>query len=231
MLPLATHLRAITLDLDDTLWPIGPTIVRAEAALADWFRLHAPRVAARFDPAATREMRAAVSRDCPERSHDLTALRQETIRRMLSAAGEDEALMPAAFDAFFAARQHVELYPDVRGALERLSARWPLFALTNGNADLGRIGLARWFRGGLRAHDVGVGKPDPRIFAAACAQLDCRPQQVLHVGDDLLLDVHGALNAGLQAAWVRRGHDEPPLPAPPCWHGPDLLQLAEALGA
>lgn len=230
MLPPAARIRAITLDLDDTLWPIGPTIVRAEAALAAWMLRHAPRVAERFDIAATQALRAAVASDCPERAHDLTAMRCETIRRMLAASGEDEALMPAAFDVFFAARQQVELYADVRPALERLSARWPLLALTNGNADLERIGLARWFKGCLRAHEVGVGKPDLRMFAAACSRLGCAQGEVLHVGDDLRLDVQGALAAGMRAAWVRRTDDVLPAGAPSCWHGPDLLQLADALG-
>lgn len=230
MLPPAARIRAITVDLDDTLWPIGPTIAHAEAALAVWLLQHAPRVAERFDPAATGALRAAVAREWPERAHDLTAMRRETIRRMLAASGEDEALGPAAFDVFFAARQQVELYADVQQALERLSARWPLLALTNGNADIERIGLARWFRGCLCAHEIGVGKPDPRIFAAACARLGFEPIEVLHVGDDLVLDVQGALAAGMHAAWVRRGDGGPLAGAPLCWHGPDLLRLAEGLG-
>ena len=35
--------RAITLDLDDTIWPIAPVILRAENALGAWLREHAPR--------------------------------------------------------------------------------------------------------------------------------------------------------------------------------------------
>jgi hypothetical protein len=42
----AGALRAITLDLDDTLWPVGPTLVVAERVLADCLREHAPRTAA-----------------------------------------------------------------------------------------------------------------------------------------------------------------------------------------
>ena len=36
------HIRAISLDLDDTLWPIGPIMVQAEAALKQWLCAHAP---------------------------------------------------------------------------------------------------------------------------------------------------------------------------------------------
>ncbi len=224
------RIRALTIDLDDTLWPIWPTIERAEVALRDWLAEHAPGVVARFDAADVRALRETVARECPQQAHDLGALRRETIRRMLAAAGEDAALTEPAFEVFFAARQRVELYPDAVPALERLAARWPLLALTNGNADLGRIGLAHWFRGSLGAREVGVGKPDARIFAAACARLGCAPHEVLHVGDDLVLDVQGALAAGLQAAWLHRGSDAP---APPrgCRQARDLLELADALGA
>jgi HAD superfamily hydrolase (TIGR01549 family) len=225
----AGRIRAITLDLDDTLWPIWPTIERAEAALLDWLAQQAPATAARFDRAAARAVRESVSLDWPHLAHDLSALRREAIRRMLAAAGEDEALAAPAFEVFFAARQQVEFYPDALPALERLAARWPLLALTNGNADLERIGLGRWFKGSLGARELGVGKPDARIFDAACTRLGVASQHVLHVGDDLRLDVQGALAAGLQAAWVQR---EPlDAEAPDCWRGRDLLELAEHLGA
>ena len=41
-------IKAITLDLDDTLWPIWPTIERAEKALHDWLSEHAPMTCALF---------------------------------------------------------------------------------------------------------------------------------------------------------------------------------------
>lgn len=230
-------LRALTLDLDDTLWPIWPTIARAESALQTWLQRHAPRVTERFDLAAMRADREAVARERPDWAHDLSALRRESIRRLLVAAGEAESLVDAAFAVFLAERQRVDLYADTLPALRRLAARWPLFALSNGNADIGQIGLQPWFRGSLAAREFGVGKPDPRIFAAACERLACAPHEVLHVGDDLRLDVHGALDAGLQAAWVRRSgevseeaEDEARLGAR-CWQGPDLLALADQLGA
>jgi 2-haloalkanoic acid dehalogenase type II len=224
------RIRAITLDLDDTLWPVWPAIERAEAALQGWLRLHAPKTAARFDLDGMRDMRATVTAEHPALAHDLSALRRESIRRMLGASGEAPALAEPAFEAFFAARQRVDLYDDALPALQRLARRWPLLALSNGNADIARIGLSPWFQGSLAARDIGVGKPDPRIFQAACERLGCQPDEVLHVGDDLALDVHGALAAGLQAAWICRAAPVTPQPAP-CWQGADLTSLVAALGA
>ena len=230
-LPDTERIRAITLDLDDTLWPIGPTIARAEEVLAAWLREHAPATAARFDLAAAQALRAEVARLAPERAHDLSAMRRETIRRMLAATGQDEALTEPAFQAYFAARQQVDLFDDALPALRRLAARWPLLAVSNGNADLERIGLARWFVGGVNAQQVGIGKPDARIFQAAASRLELEPAELLHVGDDPRLDAQAALDAGLHAAWVTRDDPIEPARAPRCWRGPDLLALADALGA
>ena len=131
-------------------------------------------------------------------------MRLEAIRLALYRAGDDPALAESAFDAFFAARQQVTLFEDALPALEYLAARYPLVSISNGNADLQRIGLARFFRASIHAREFGVGKPDPRIFHAAAGAVDTTPEQVLHIGDDVTLDALGAMNAGMQAGWLNR---------------------------
>lgn len=226
-------LRAITLDLDDTLWPVWPAIRRAEGVLHDWMRQHAPATAAAHDLAALREIRAAVARDLAHLAHDLSTMRRESIRRALAAAGDDPALAEPAFDTFMAARQQVDLFDDVVPALARLAARFPIVALSNGNADVRRMPtIAGFFRASVSALDLGVGKPAPAAFAAACARAGSAAHETLHVGDDGGTDVDGALAAGLQAAWVRR----PELPAPAAPQGQpqhvvaSLAELADRLG-
>jgi FMN hydrolase / 5-amino-6-(5-phospho-D-ribitylamino)uracil phosphatase len=199
-------IRAITIDLDDTLWPIWPTIERAEQALHHWLCDHAPMTAALFsNPAALRDIRAEMTSARPDLKHDMSALRRESIRLALYRAGEDPLMADAAFEVFFAERQRVTLFEDALPALEFLAARYPLVALSNGNADLRRIGLAHLFRASVSAREFGVGKPDPRIFHAAAGAANTMPQDILHIGDDATLDALGALNAGMQAAWLNRG--------------------------
>lgn len=197
--------RAISLDLDDTLWPIWPTIERAEQVLLQWLVQHAPATAAMCaTPAALREIRAHMVQHRPDLQHDMSALRRESIRLALTRAGDDPALAEPAFEVFFEQRQRVDLFPDVLPALEFLARRYPLVSLSNGNADLQRVGLARFFRGAISAHAFGVPKPDPRIFHAAASLAGVAPEEVLHVGDDTVLDVLGAQGAGMQAAWANR---------------------------
>ena len=198
-------IKAVALDLDDTLWPIWPTIERAEKALHDWLSDHAPMTAALFSsPGALREIRNEMTAARPDLKHDMSALRRESIRLALYRAGENPLLADPAFDVFFAERQRVDLFEDALPALEFLAARFPLVALSNGNADLERVGLARFFRASVSAREFGVGKPDPRIFHAAAGAVETMPEAMLHIGDDATLDALGALNAGMQAAWVNR---------------------------
>lgn len=199
--------RAITLDLDDTLWPIWPVIERAEAVLDAWLRARCPRTAQRYPVAAMRALRVRVAAENPHLAHDFSAQRMLSLTAALTECEGDAGHAAAAYETFLAARNAVELYPDVADALQRLHARLPLAALTNGNADLARIGLERRFAFSLGAREHGAAKPDASIFLAACDRLGLPPDAVLHVGDDPELDVIGAARAGLRTAWINRsGH-------------------------
>ena len=208
--------RAICLDLDDTLWPVWPTIARAELALQGWLKLRAPGAAALVaDSQARAALRQQVMDAHPALHHDLSHQRQALIRLALHQCGEDTAHAPEAVEVFFAERNRVDFYDDALPALAQLAARFPVLAVSNGNADLARVGVDHLFAGSESARDAGVAKPDGRIFAAAAKRLGLAPQQVLHVGDDPALDVLGALGAGMQAVWVNRdgkpwAHDAQP---------------------
>ena len=198
-------IKAISLDLDDTLWPVWPAIERAEKALENWLNQHAPMAAALFANASVRdEIRSYVVRTRPELRHNLSAVRREAVRTALYRAKENPLLAEAAFEVFYAERNRVKLFDDAISSLEFLSARFPVVALSNGNADIERIGIKPYFRANISAQAFGVGKPDPRIFHAAAGAVDVCPTAVLHIGDDAGLDVLGALNAGMQTAWLNR---------------------------
>ncbi|MDQ3287264.1 MAG: HAD-IA family hydrolase [Pseudomonadota bacterium] len=228
---------AITIDLDDTIWPIAPVIVRAEAALGEWLRQHAPRTAAHWPDDRRLALRERIGAERRDLAHDFSQQRMLTLEQMLREAGDDPALAQPAFDAFFAARCEVEHYQDSLQALERLAARVPMAALTNGNACLRTIGLMPLFRFQLGAREHGAAKPTASIFHAACRQLDCDPAQVLHVGDDMEADVIGAQRAGLRSCWINRTDADgrartwPHAGSPPDLEMPDLCALADWLDA
>jgi FMN hydrolase / 5-amino-6-(5-phospho-D-ribitylamino)uracil phosphatase len=225
-------LRAISIDLDDTLWPIWPVIEKAEQALHDFLCERCPKTAAAFPIVRMRELRERIAVENPQFAHDFTHQRKLSLAHALREAGEDELHVEDAFDAFYSARNRIEFYPDAVAALERLCARWPVAALTNGNADLSRIGIAHHFRACITAREAGHAKPDAPIFHATCARLGFAPQEILHVGDDPLLDIHGAREAGLRTCWINRRNEAwPERYAPPDLQFDTLAALADWLDA
>lgn len=196
--------KAVLFDLDDTLWPIAPVILEAEQILFAWLREHAPRVAQQFTIETLRQARLELLARQPEFQLDLGALRRAGLIAAFEQAGEDAGKVELAMTEFFAARNAVIPYDDVVPGLLRLKGRVRIGSVTNGNADLQTIGLARHFDASVAAPTFGVAKPDPRIFLEACRLLGVAPQEAVYVGDDLLLDVQGAQRAGLRAVWMNR---------------------------
>lgn len=226
-------IRALTLDLDDTLWPVMPALERADQDLDAYLRTHHPEVAAAWPIPAMRELRARIAAERQDLAHDFTTQRHLTMQHAFASCGLDAAPIEALWEVYFSARNRVELYEDSLPALRRIAARLPVASLTNGNADLGRIGIDAHFSHQLSAREVGAPKPLPRIFQAAVQRLGVAPHEVLHVGDDPALDVVGAREAGLRTAWINRGRERWPgaLGEPPELDLPDLTALADWLDA
>jgi len=197
-------LRAIIFDLDNTLWDVGPVILRAEHAMFEFLARHFPRVAELHDLESMRDVRARMAIEHPRYRHDFTWLRTQALKHHAAEAGYDESMAHEAFAVFFRVRNEVVLYDDTRPTLERLRAEYRLFAVSNGNADVARIGLAHYFERSLAARDAGMMKPDPRIFHILLESAGLTPDEVVHVGDDPDADVEGARAAGVLPVWLNR---------------------------
>ena len=220
-------LRAVSLDLDNTLWETPPVLVRAEAALEAWLAEHAPAIAASFDTARFRKLRGELANREPGRAHDMTWLRTEALRHAARLTGYPATLADAAFTVFWRERNTLELYPEADAALARIAARVPVYALTNGNACVEQVGIGRYFRGAIDAASAGAAKPDRVIYRRLVELARLPPAEILHVGDDALADVHGARAAGLQALWINRDGAEWPAELPPPEHeAADLAAVA-----
>ena len=223
-------IKAITIDLDDTLWPIWPCIERAENALAVWLREHAATTAVAFADVEERlRLRQQVLQSRPDLSHNMSALRLEVIRSAMQKCGDNPNLAETAFEVFFDARMNVDLFDDAVPGLTYLAGRYPVVALSNGNADVHRVGIGGFFHASVSAHEFGVGKPDPRIFNAGAQAAGVLAHEVLHVGDDAALDVVGALAVGMQAVWVNRTGQSWPHQEKPHLIVSDLAQLVALL--
>lgn len=223
-------LRAIAFDLDNTLWDVGPVIVRAEQRLQAWLRENCPRITERLSIEEMRAARERLARSEPHNAHDFTYLRITALAAHARECGYEEEMAQRAFEVFFAARNELQPYPDVQPALERLRRRYALASLSNGNADLELIGLAELFSISLNARQIGAAKPHPRCFEQLARDLNLEPRTILYVGDDPYLDVEAARAAGFRTAWMNRSHAPWPVGLVRAeFNVADCTQLAELL--
>ena len=209
-LATVNSIRTITLDLDDTLWDLHPVIRRAEKRLYEWLGEHYPRITEMFGPLDIREVRSRVVEEHVERKHDLTFLRHTVLTEIAGAAGYSNFRVDRAFAVFDDVRNDVDMFPEVRPALTALRKRYTIIAVTNGNADLAKIGISDLFDDHVNAAMAGAAKPERPIFDAAVKAGGASAAETLHVGDHPLYDVHGAKQAGLRTAWVNRDGSEWP---------------------
>ncbi len=213
-----TPVRCITFDLDDTLWACQPVILRAEKRFYQWLQAHYPRITEQFDPDSLIQNRIGFMRARPEQMHNLTMLRKRWLAALAASADYGEELIEPGFRVFWEARNEVELFDHVETTLETLGQRYTIGAISNGNADVNRIGIGHLFDFTLNSEQVGKAKPHRDIFHRAAQRAGVPIAQMLHVGDDPQSDVLGALRAGAQAAWVTQ--------APQDWdhaEQPDLI--------
>ena len=201
------RIRAITLDLDDTLWPIGPVIVRAEEKLWSWLGENYPKIPETFTPEESIALREQVMRKHWKQSHDFRFLRKTVLEHMAERVGYSSDLVDDAFDVFDRARNDVELFSDVLPTLATLGEHFALVAVTNGNANLERIGIRHLFRDVVTAVDVGAAKPARPIFVEAVNRAGVNAEEALHVGDHPDIDIDGARKAGMRTAWMNRHGD------------------------
>ena len=126
------------------------------------------------------------------------------------------------------------------GAFERLRAGGITLALLSNTMRtpgatlrqlLARFGLLDSFAHLTFSDEVGVRKPDPEIFALTLRALGVPPGEAVHVGDDAVLDVHGARAAGLRSVQVTSASLKALGAQRPDAVVPNLAALPEAIAA
>ena len=197
--------KAMTFDLDDTLYDNEPIIAGATQALND-------RIAELYPAAAALPATqwAAIKRDLIKGNQglasDMGRLRYETLYHGLAAEKlDDDQRHQAAqslFDYFYHARSDFAVTDEVRQVLAALAAKVPLIAITNGNVDTVQIGIDEFFTATYHASLSRPSKPHRHMFDEAAQTLALAQRDILHVGDNLEKDVLGAHRAGLQTAWI-----------------------------
>ena len=205
------ELTAVVFDLDDTLHDDTRAYQSAAREIAEEIAaahgVDAEKLLAAFIDSSSRYWRA-LSAD-----HLLTPIsvsRLEMWTSALQAVGvADEATIHTATRRYAECRR--KYYSPFPGALQLLDALrkrgMKLGLITNGFAEthyekLELLGLERAFDAVLCADEVGMVKPDPRIFLHACELLGTAPEKTAMVGDRYFRDISGAREAGMFTVYL-----------------------------
>ena len=200
------HISAITFDLDDTLYDNRPVILRTEQESLLFVQQYHPSLNA-LENTDLKRIRQSLLLTEPEIYHDVTEWRRRAVERAMLEAGltADEAAegAQAAMQHFAKWRSRVDVPQETHETLAKLAEKWPLVAITNGNAQPALFGLADYFEFVLRAGPDGRAKPFNDMYHLAAQRLNMPLGEILHVGDDLTTDVAGAIRCGMQACWIK----------------------------
>ena len=103
-------------------------------------------------------------------------------------------------------RFRLQLYPEVKTALDELAQRFKLAALSDAQSawalpEMRAVGIEAYFQPIIVSGDLGFRKPDKRIFEAALNGLDLPPENILFVGNDMYRDIYGAKQFGMKTVF------------------------------
>jgi len=220
-----TAIKAISFDLDDTLYNNRPVMLAIEKKMVNYFTERFATLLPNFKPEAKQifnwrfwaPYRQQAIKIQPELTHDVVKIRYETYRLGLLAfnlsAEESEKEAKAGLDYFISLRSDFTVPKASHELLAGLAKKFPLVAISNGNVDTKTLGIDHYFQHIYHAGFQPIDshnkseyllrqKPAVDMFTLVCAQLAIPSEQLLHVGDCGFADIHGALNAGCQTAWL-----------------------------
>jgi HAD superfamily hydrolase (TIGR01549 family) len=212
-----TEVKAISFDLDDTLYSNKPVMQSIEKKMIAYFsqlpvlkndisNQHKP-----LDAHFWFQFRNQAILTQPNLVHDVGQVRLVSYQLGFLSLGLSEELAQkqaqAALDYFVKLRSDFIVPEQTIKLLATLSRKLPLIAITNGNVDTNALGISQYFQhiyhAGWQA-DGGLlkQKPESDMFTIACQQLEIKSSQLLHVGDCGRADIQGALRADCQTAWL-----------------------------
>jgi putative hydrolase of the HAD superfamily len=201
------QIKAISFDGDMTLWDFEKVMRNSLAHALDELRERAPESKC-ADLTVDRmiEIRNAVAEELKGKGIALDSIRLEAFRRTLKTLGSDNHGLAAHLNSVYLEHrfENIELYPDVLPMLDAVAGRYILGLVSNGSSHPERCGLRGRFSFVILTQNIGVEKPDPTIFQAACREACCSSEQLMHIGDSLVTDVAGARRAGLMSVWLNR---------------------------
>ena len=209
---MSAGVKAVLLDALGTLVELQPPAPRLQRVLAQsGFEVSEEQAAAGFAAEIAYYLDHHLEGSDRERLERLRDRCAEELRRALDFPDLDHTTARRALLEALEFRP----YPDALPALGDLRALGVTVVVAS-NWDcslpdwLEPAGITELVDGVVTSAEVGVPKPNPRVFERALAIAGVGPSEALHVGDKVDNDVEGAAAAGVRAVLVQREGEPPP---------------------
>lgn len=200
-------IKSISFDLDDTFWPLMPTILEAEKKSRDWIEKNYPGALNSLTREVSMEIRDKLLREDSTIMNRISELRFKIFLEagIRSGYSENESMSMAeeAFQIFFVGRNKVNFYDGVIETLDLLKEKYSLGVITNGNADLEMIGIAHYFDYIFSPVELNAHKPDPKMFEAVLKETGLKAEEICHIGDHPVNDVKASYDFGCKPVWFK----------------------------
>lgn len=197
--------KAITFDLDDTLYDNRLVIKRAEKKLIHFLNQSHPKLL-KFTHQNYQFYRKQLLLKYPKIYFNISDWRQQSILLSIKSFGIESRLAilisRQAMSLVNFWRNQINISTDTHYVLKLLSAKLPLIAITNGDANMKECNINQYFSEIFRSGVNGPPKPYANMYDLAAKKLNLLPNEILHIGDSLNTDVLGAINYGMQACWL-----------------------------
>jgi HAD superfamily hydrolase (TIGR01549 family) len=225
-----SSIKAISFDLDDTLYNNYPVMIVTEAKMIAYFAEQLPaKTHKNYDSLFWCSYRDLALQENVALKHDVGELRLQSYYLGIKSLGFSSSIamnMARQALAYFVEQRSNFSVPDsIHHLLAQLKKHWPLIAISNGNVDTHAIGIADYFDAIFHAGDGLKQKPEFDMFNRACQRFNLKPKQLLHVGDCGVNDVLGAIRFGCQTAWVSTYNIGEPLQLLPNIELTDVTEL------
>jgi len=135
----------------------------------------------------------------------------EFFRRLVGEQLDTQWLWETYFDAH---RRHCRLFPDAKPTIEEIKELGLHTGIISDIDDeyfsfqTRQFSMDGMFDSITTSEEVGVGKPNPRIFEVALAKARCASRETVYVGDSFEKDIVGAKKAGMHTIWYRGSTSE-----------------------
>lgn len=229
-----TPFKAISFDLDDTLYSNYPVMMATDGKMIDYFAKQLPpKPDGDYDYHFWFVFREQALSLNPELTHDVGELRLKSYFLGIQSLGFSSRvamqMAEQALDFFVKQRSNFTVPNAVHHLLEQLKKHWPIIAISNGNVDTKAIGIHHYFdaiyHAGAHQGLQLKQKPDADMFQRTCQHFNIQPEQLLHVGDCGVNDVYGAIRFGCQTAWVSSYDVGQPITSLPTIELTDVVEL------